>query len=74
MESKRDAHNGLNDFILSDGIPECIITDDAGEQGGGVFTGNTRWQELEWTYHIQHSFAEPHSWWQNQAEHEVKDV
>lgn len=74
MGSKRDAHNRLNDFVLTDGIPETIVTDGAGEQGGGVFTRNSRWQEIKCTYNIRHTFTEPHSWWQNQAEHEVKDL
>jgi hypothetical protein len=41
MRSKREANDGLVDFINNDGIPEWLIVDSAMEQGGGR---NTAWR------------------------------
>ena len=74
LDRKAQAHDALNDFIQTDGVPDWLITDNAKEEGGGAFTKNTQWQNLTRIYHIKQTFTEPHSPWQNSAEGEIREA
>lgn len=68
MKSKAEAGDKLNEFIKSIGIPEHIITDNAGEESGGS------WERVCKYYLLKQTFMEPHSPWQNRAEYEIREL
>ena len=74
MLGVRQAYQGLQKLFLTEGIPEHMITDNHKSQGGGVFTKDIKWQELIEKFHINSSFTESHSPWQNRCEQEVKQL
>jgi hypothetical protein len=73
LRTKKEASDGLSDLINNQGVPEHLVTDGSREQGGHG-THNTGWNKLVKKYHIQQSFTEPYSWWQNLAEQEIREV
>jgi hypothetical protein len=73
MKSKRLASHGLVNLIQEDGIPEKLITDNSKEQGAAA-AGNTEWEKVVSRYHINRTFTQPFSWWQNRAESEVREI
>jgi len=69
MASKSDAHEALNSWVQTDGIPEHLITDGAGEM-----TNSKQWMDTTREFRIKQTVTEPYSPWQNRAEQEVKEI
>ena len=73
LRSKACASDGLIYFINKIGIPEKLITDGSKEQGSET-TWRTSWMTVVKKYHIEQTWIEPHSWWQNAAEREIGEI
>ena len=65
MNSKADAYDKLDLYCLSTGIPNVLITDNAGEEASGM------WNSVQKKFLIQQHTTEPYSPWQNKAEREI---
>lgn len=74
MEDVNRAHEGLQNIILTDGVPDTLITDEHAVHGGQPHIRNTKWQALAKEYGILQKFTEPYSPWQNLAEQEIKEI
>ncbi|MGH7954900.1 MAG: hypothetical protein ACREOZ_02950 [Gloeomargaritales cyanobacterium] len=68
MKLKSDAGDKLNEFIKDIGIPQLLLTDNAGEETG------TEWERVRKNYLIKQKWTEPYSPWQNKAEREIRDL
>jgi hypothetical protein len=68
MNKELEASNALVEFIQHVGIPSKIHTDGSKVQSKG------NWAKTIKSYHIKHSFTEPHSPWQNRAEGAIKEL
>ena len=68
MNKESEASNALVEFIQHVGIPSKIHTDGSKLQSKG------NWAKLIKSYHIKHSFTEPHTPWQNRAEGAIKEL
>jgi len=68
MKQKSEAVDTLSKFIHDVGIPHAIHSDDAPELMQGKF------KQLCKDYHIQTSYTEPYSPWQNRAEGGIREL
>ncbi len=68
MNKESEASNALVEFIQHVGIPSKIHTDGSKVQSKG------NWAKTIKSYHIKHSFTEPHLPWQNRAEGAIKEL
>ena len=68
MNSKADAYDKLDLYCLSTGIPNVLITDNAGEEASGM------WNSVQKKFLIQQRTTEPYSPWQNKAEREIQEL
>ncbi|MGH3054118.1 MAG: hypothetical protein ACRDL7_03970, partial [Gaiellaceae bacterium] len=68
MKLRSDAGDTLNEFIKDIGIPELLITDNAGEETGA------EWERVRKYYLIKQKGTEPYSPWQNKAELTIKEL
>lgn len=68
MKTKGLAYEAFNKFCKTIGIPQCILTDNAGEELG------EQWQRVRRTYLIHQRTTEPYSGWQNRAEIEIGEL
>lgn len=68
MKSKADAYQSLDEYAYTIGIPNPIITDNAGEEYGD------EWRRVTKKYLMHQRFTEPYSPWQNQAERAIQGL
>ena len=65
MKSKSDAYDQLNCFVREFGIPQTLISDNAGEELG------EEWQQVKKAFLMVQQTTKPYSPWQNKAEFEI---
>ena len=68
MKSKADAFVSLNAYCMKYGIPNPIITDNAGEELG------SDWDRVLEKFLMDQRTTEPHSPWQNKAEAAIREL
>jgi len=68
MKSKSEAFTALNSFCHNVGIPNPLVTDNAGEETFGD------WEEVRKKFLMEQRYTEPHSPWQNKAELEIWEL
>jgi hypothetical protein len=68
MKLKSQTHESLSAFIHEVGIPSALHPDDAKELMQGKF------KDLYKEYHIQCTYTEPHSPWQNRAKNAIHEL
>ena len=69
MKSKADAWNPLNDFCTQYGVPNPLVSDNAGQE-----TESHDWKQVIKKFLIEQRTTEPHSPWQDKAESEIKEL
>lgn len=68
MKTKADAYKALDYYSYTVGIPNPIVTDNAGEEYG------QDWKRVTKKYLMYQRWTEPHSPWQNKAELEIQGL
>jgi hypothetical protein len=68
LKSKSDAFTTLNSYSTKFGIPNPIITDNAGEETGDD------WERVRKKFLMEQRLTEPYSPWQNRAESEIREL
>ena len=68
LKSKSEAFVALNEFCHNIGLPNPIITDNAGEETDG------EWERVRKKYLLTQRTTEPYSPWQNKAESEIREL
>ena len=70
MSFKKESHavKPLQNFVRTIGTPNVVKKDNSKTQTGG------KWKEVERDLCIQGKMTEPHSPWQNMAEHGIGDI
>ncbi|MGH7955268.1 MAG: hypothetical protein ACREOZ_04835, partial [Gloeomargaritales cyanobacterium] len=68
MKLKSEAGDKLNEFIKDVGIPELLVTDNAGEETGA------EWERIRKNYLVKQKWTEPYSPWQNKTEREIQNL
>jgi hypothetical protein len=65
MKLNYDSVSKLNELCSSVGIPARLFSENAGEETSG------EWETVRRKHIIPHRYTEPHTMWQNKAEHEI---
>lgn len=68
MNSEKEMHSTLMQFIHDDGIPQTLVTDGAAGMVGGKFL------EVCKQYHIDRKITTPYSPWRNKAEASIREL
>ena len=73
IESVKQCHQALVNFIQEHGIPQILVVNGHKSQASHD-TYDTQWGKIIREYQVKQSWIQPYCWWQNGAERVVGEI